>query len=40
LDNKKGTTKGSPRSLQKKENKFEVGEGLKQRRKSRKDARP
>jgi hypothetical protein len=33
-------SKGSPRTLDKMKNKAEIGEGLKQKRKSREDARP
>jgi hypothetical protein len=39
LDSKRGATRGSPKSLQKRKNTFKVGEGSKQWRKSGKDVK-
>jgi hypothetical protein len=39
LDNKKRATRGSPRTMEKRKNRYEIGEGLEQRRKSREDIR-
>jgi hypothetical protein len=40
MDNRRGTTRGSPRIMDKRKNKYEIGEGLEQSRKLGEDVRP
>jgi hypothetical protein len=40
MDNKKGTTRGSPRTMEKRKNKYEIGKGFEQSRKLGEDVRP